>query len=139
MTVVLFLLLLLLLAQPPAVPGRGYHLVALENMAATTWTHATTCGTVVYRRRMADFDWHITLAKGDDKLVLEIIPGIPLEPPAKGETIEAWGITRIDKGHKSKRYPAGWPELHPLEGFRVVETCQAFSRRLAVQTARDRR
>lgn len=131
--------LLLLLAQPPTVPGRGYHLVALEKMATTTRTHAVSCGLVVYRRKMADGDWHVTLSRGEDLLVLEIIPAMPLEPPTKGQTIEAWGITRIDRGHKTKRYPAGWPELHPLEGFRVAADCQPFSQRLAVQTARERR
>jgi len=119
-------LVLWLLAQPPTVPGRGYHKVPLERMSETTWTHAVTCGLVVYRRQMKDNDWHVTIARGDDLLVLEIIPAMPLEPPKKGQTIEAWGITRIDKGHKTKRYPGGWPELHPLEGWRETFDCLAF-------------
>jgi len=115
--------LLLLLVQPATVPGRMYHVVALEQMVTTTRTHVVSCGLVVYRRRMKDLDWHVTLAKGDDLLVLEIIPAMPMEPPKKGQTIKAWGIARIDKGHKTKRYPEGWPELHPLEGWQQVETC----------------
>jgi hypothetical protein len=56
---------------------------------------------------MQDGDWHVTLAEGETKVVLEIIPQIPLPPPKKGQRIEACGITRWDKRHK-------WPELHPV-------------------------
>ncbi len=108
--------LLLLLAQLE-VPGRPYHKVALEKMATTQWTHVETCGPVVYRRRMADGDWHITLDNGKAKVVVEIIPLIPLDPPKKGTIVRVRGISRIDRDH-------GWPEIHPAEWIEVVEVCK---------------
>lgn len=96
---------------------RTYHRVPLERVAETTWTHVRTCGAVVYRRRMADDgDWHVTIEQRGVKLVLEIIPALPLPVPRKGQIIEAWGITRYDTRH-------GWHELHPLEGWQAVPRC----------------
>lgn len=94
-----------------AADGRTYHQVPLAKMATTPWTHVETCGRVVYRRRMEDGDWHITLAEGDVKVVAEIIPAIPLDPPTKGQRVCVWGIARFDKDHS-------WPEVHPVEGIR---------------------
>jgi hypothetical protein len=104
-------LLWLLLADAP---GRRYHTVPLEQLATTRWTHACTSGPVVYVRKMKDGDWHVTLDNGKAKVVLEIIPAIPLAPPKKGQRIEACGITRIDRHHS-------WPELHPVERMRVLD------------------
>ncbi len=78
--------------------------------------HSKVCtvGRVVYRRKMVgDNDWHITIidSKGQ-KLVLEIIPEIPIEPPVKGQDIIACGIGRYDIKHK-------WPEIHPLLKWRL--------------------
>jgi hypothetical protein len=108
--------LLLLLAQPATMPGRGYHKVSLEQMATTQWTHVETCGPVVYRRRMQDGDIHVTLDNGKAKVVIEIIPLIPLDPPKKGTIIRVRGISRWDRDH-------GWPEIHPAEAIWMVETC----------------
>lgn len=104
-------LLALLLAADA--PGRGYHAVALDKLAASQWTHVCVTGPVVYRRHQEDGDWHITLDDGRAKVVLEIIPLIPLPPPAKGDVVTACGITRQDKEH-------GWPELHPVETITVI-------------------
>ena len=121
------LLLVLVLLQPPTVKGRPYHRVALPDVATTKWTHVITCGLVTYSRTMADGDRHITLretAAGEDFVVLETIPALPLQAPRKEDKyIEAWGIARIDRGHRTPQYPAGWPELHPLEGWRPVGRC----------------
>jgi hypothetical protein len=68
---------------------------------------------VVYVRRQADGDVHITLDDGHGKAVLEIIPPLPVPVPAKGESVEACGISRTDKDH-------GWPEVHPVERIRVL-------------------
>lgn len=111
--------LLLLLAQ-----GRVYHDVPLEKVAVTRWTHVTTCGLVTYARTLADGDRHVTLTRGKDFVVLEIIPLIPLASPKKNQVIEAWGIVRIDRGHRTARYPEGWPELHPVENWRAVVACR---------------
>lgn len=107
-------LLLLLLADPP---GRRYHTVPLEQIASTRHTHVCTTGPVVYRRKMKDGDWHVTLDNGKAKVVLEIIPAIPLDPPRKGQVVEACGITRIDKHHR-------WAEIHPVERMRVASVTE---------------
>lgn len=111
------------LAIQPDVPGRRYWPVSIEQMATTKRTHVQTCGVVTYARRLADGDVHVTLSSGEDFVVLEIIPGLPLPTPKKGQRIRAWGIHRIDRWHKTDRYPEGWPELHPLEWFTVVQRC----------------
>jgi hypothetical protein len=111
------LLLLAVVLQNPEAAGRTYWPVPIERMAETKRTHARTCGLVVYSRRMADGDQHVTIARGDVKVVLEVIPGLALpQLPKKNQTIVAWGIVRYDQIHK-------WIELHPLEGFAVVSQC----------------
>lgn len=89
----------------PSVPA-PYRLLTFD----TVLRHTKACviGTVVYRRKMKDGDWHITLL--DDKqrkLVTEIIPELPLIPPRKGMEILACGISRPDDRHD-------WNELHPV-------------------------
>lgn len=91
----------------------GYHEVPLAKLATTRWTHACVVGPVVYVRKQRDGDIHVTLSDGTAKVVLEIIPAIPLPRPKKGQTIRACGITRIDPHH-------GWPELHPLLSYTVT-------------------
>lgn len=108
----------LLLAMALAdVPGRPYHPVPLEQVATTRHTHVETCGQVVYRRKMADGDWHLTLARGRVKVVVEVIPAIPLTIPRKGATVTVKGITRIDRHH-------AWAEIHPAEAIQVVPSCR---------------
>jgi hypothetical protein len=107
---------LLLLLPWQGVPGRPYHKVALERLVTSQWTHVEVCGPVVYRRKMKDGDWHITLDNGKGKVVVEIIPAIPLDPPRKGAIVRVWGISRMDRDH-------GWPEVHPAERIAVVERC----------------
>lgn len=94
------------------IAGRPYHRVALVDLATTRWTHVCVSGPVVYRRKMRDGDWHVTLDDGAAKVVLEIIPALPVSVPSKGDRIEACGISRIDKYH-------GWPEVHPVERIRI--------------------
>lgn len=84
-----------------------WHSVPLANMTTTTWTHVCTTGPVVYVRKMADGDYHVTLRYRDVVVVAEIIPQLPLEPPKKGQRIEVCGIARYDKRHN-------WPEIHPV-------------------------
>lgn len=112
----MMLIVLLLLAQPMAVPGRPYHRVPLAQVATTQWTHVETCGPVVYRRKMKDGDWHLTLDDGTAKIVVEIIPAIPLVVPKKGATVRVQGISRWDKDH-------GWAEVHPAEAVWEVQSC----------------
>lgn len=114
----MWLLLLLVLDA-----DRKYHRVPLARVATSQRTHIETCGVVGYVRKQQDGDWHITLFRGRAFVVLEIIPALPLPVPAKGQTIVARGIRRIDESHQSKRYPRGWPELHPLEAWEPVEQC----------------
>lgn len=94
--------------------ARTYHELTLEDLAdGTRWTHACVTGPVVYRRKQADGDWHVTLDNGRAKVVLEIVPAIPLPAPRKGETVRACGVTRFDVSHS-------WWELHPVETLAVV-------------------
>lgn len=107
------ILALLLLA---ALEDRRYHVVALEKVRHSKRTHVETCGPVVYSRKMGDGDWHITLDNGRDKVVVEIIPLIPLDPPRKGQVARVRGIRRYDDSHK-------WPEIHPAEHIEIVPSC----------------
>jgi hypothetical protein len=113
-TWVLVLLVAPLSGQTAHKDADGFHTVPLAQMATTTHTHACTSGPVVYMRKQADGDEHITIDDGTSMVVVEIIPAIPLPAPKKGQRIKACGITRIDRGHRTPRYPGGWPELHPL-------------------------
>jgi hypothetical protein len=97
--------------------GRTYHRLPLAKVAASSWTHIETCGPVVYVRRQQDGDWHLTLAAGVAKVVVEIIPAIPLPVPKKGQVVRVRGISRFDKAH-------AWPELHPAESIDVVQRCR---------------
>ncbi len=105
--------LLLLVALQPATAGRRYHEVPLTAMATTQWTHVCTVGPVIYVRRMADGDLHVTLDDGRARVVAEIIPALPLPRPRKGQQIRVCGIARWDRHH-------GWPEVHPVERWEVV-------------------
>lgn len=107
------LTLLLLLA----LDGRTYARVPLEKLKDWTRPRAEVCGPVVYVRKQQDRDIHVTLDNGKAKIVLEIIPSLPLPAPHKGQIVVARGIVRIDRGH------GGWAELHPVEALRVVARC----------------
>jgi hypothetical protein len=112
--------LMLLSTLQPAVPkppqqARVYHRVTLERLAAgTRHTHVCVTGPVVYVRKQRDGDWHVTLDNGKTKVVLEIIPAIPVALPRKGDVVDACGISRRDTHH-------GWPEVHPVEWLAVVK------------------
>lgn len=101
------ILLSSLLVAPP------YRLVPFDKVLRHT--KACAIGTVVYRRKMKDGDWHITLInEKQEKLVTEIIPELPLAPPSKGMTILACGVSRHDTKH-------GWSELHPVTRWEPVK------------------
>jgi hypothetical protein len=55
------------------------------------------------------------------RVVVEIIPAIPLSPPRKGSIVRVRGISRFDKDH-------GWPEVHPAEHIWIVKSCRAKDR-----------
>jgi hypothetical protein len=112
--VLILVLLLELLGQAAAPPARKYHAVTIERLAKPAPTHVVVEGLVVYRRKMADGDWHVTLTDAaGNKAVVEIIPAIPLEAPAKGSRVRVWGISRVDFQHK-------WGEVHPAERIEVL-------------------
>lgn len=113
--------LLLMAVAPLSAADDRFHRVPLARLATTRWTHACTVGPVVYVRKQADGDIHITLDDGVAKVVLEIIRAVPLPVPRKGQRIDACGITRIDRGHRTQQYPAGWPELHPLLSWQLAK------------------
>lgn len=96
---------------------RTYHTVPLEHVATTRQTHICTVGPVVYARRQRDGDWHVTLARGDTKVVVEIIPLIPVPVPRKGQRVQVCGITRRDRHH-------GWAEIHPVERLTILGGAQ---------------
>lgn len=85
----------------------SYHTLTLAQAQTTTWTHVCVSGPVVYARKQADGDEHITLDDGRNRVVLEIVPEHPLPAPVKGQRITACGIYRWDKRHN-------WPEVHPV-------------------------
>jgi len=95
------------------VQADAYHTIPLSKVATTSWTHICTSGPVVYVRKMADGDVHLTLDDGKAKVVAEIIPQIPLTPPRKGDRVKVCGITRWDKRHR-------WPEVHPVITMEVL-------------------
>lgn len=90
-----------------------YRTIPLAQLATTRRTHACVAGPVVYVRTQRDGDIHVTLDDGATKVVLEIIPAIPLARPRVGMRILACGVTRVDKHH-------GWPELHPVTSWAQV-------------------
>jgi hypothetical protein len=89
-----------------------YSYLPIAAVGTTRRTHVCTAGPVTYVRQQADGDWHVTLDDGTTRLVLEIIPRLPLPVPRKGQRVWACGITRDDHDH-------GWRELHPVESLRV--------------------
>ncbi|HXI13455.1 MAG TPA: hypothetical protein VNM92_12555 [Thermoanaerobaculia bacterium] len=97
--------------------GRIYHTVPIEKMATTRRTHVCVTAPIVYRRKQQDGDWHLTIAKivngVEYKVVVEIIPLIPITPPRVGQIVKACGITRLDREH------GNWPEIHPAESIEV--------------------
>lgn len=99
--------LLLLLASD------AYRTIPMASLATTRWTHVCVAGPVVYVRKQVDGDIHVTLDDGTTKVVLEIIPQIPLARPKKGTVIHACGVSRFDRHHK-------WPELHPVTSWRLA-------------------
>lgn len=103
--------MILLLALAWLQGGDVYRMIDLAKVATTPYTHVCTVGPVTYVRKQRDGDWHVTLDNGHAKVVLEIIPQIPLPPPTKGRVVVACGITRIDKRHK-------WAEIHPVTSWR---------------------
>lgn len=96
-----------------------FRIVALAEVATTTHTHVCTRGPVVFVRRQSDGDVHLTLDDGRGRVVAEIIPQIPLPVPVKGQRIDVCGITRIDRAHRTARFPEGWPEIHPVTSWRA--------------------
>lgn len=104
---------LLLCCVLPASAQDAYHRVPLDKVATTSWTHVCTVAPVVYVRKMADGDYHVTLDNGRAKVVAELIPQIQIPPPKKGQRVEICGITRYDKRHR-------WPEIHPVTRWRAV-------------------
>lgn len=105
------------LLQALLLTGRLYHPVRpLAALAASEWPHVAVCGRVVYVRHQQDGDWHLSVADASGRIVVEIIPLIPLRVPPRGALVVARGIPREDKGH-------GWWEVHPAESLDVVRAC----------------
>ncbi len=104
------LILALLIATPD---DKGYPTVPLAKIASGTWVRprAKITGTVAFIRKEDDGDVHIRLTSGKDRVILEIIPELPVSVPKIGDTITAWGVVRWDGEHR-------WAELHPLVGWR---------------------
>jgi len=90
-----------------------YHVVTVEKIPTTTGRKVCVEGvTVVYRRKQQDGDWHITVTdRQGRKLVLEMIPELPLSVPPMRRMITACGILGFDKVHQ-------WYELHPLTSWK---------------------
>lgn len=104
---------------PVAMSGesRTYHIVPLEQLGVTKWTHVSTCGKVTLAKKEADGDGHIRLdAAGGHFIVAEVVPYHPIAMPRVGQTVRVKGISRIDKTHR-------WPEVHPVEELEIVASC----------------
>lgn len=108
------------LPVPPIVgmsgEDRTFHRVPLERVKDSRWTHIESCGVVTLVKHEADGDAHIRLDAGGAFLVVEIVPYHHLPLPKVKQTIVARGISRLDRTH-------GWYELHPLESWKAVATC----------------
>lgn len=103
---------LIVAAATLALP-KHYHLVTFDN--ATSHRKACVVGTVVYKRKQEDEDWHITVINDKQtKLVAEIIPELPLVPPDKNDKILVCGISGRDDHHN-------WYEIHPVTYWFHVE------------------
>ncbi len=102
-------------APPPdTFPGAG-----LPALAAGTYTatHAAVVAQVTQVTHELDGDVHIRLESEDAFIVAEIMPEFPMEPPAVGEEVTAWGVVRHDGLHN-------WWELHPLIGWADGDVAQ---------------
>jgi hypothetical protein len=100
-----------LLVASLALP-KHYHLLPFDQI--TSHRKACTIGTVVYKRKQEDEDWHITIInEKQKKLVAEIIPELPLVPPLKGDRVLVCGISGTDDHHK-------WNEIHPVVVWRKL-------------------
>ena len=104
------------LAQPGTVQRKGVdgmQQITVKQMATTTHTHVCLDGTITYRKREADGDWHLKVEDGGAWIVVEVIPQIPLVAPKVKSRVHVCGITRFDKAHK-------WYEIHPVLILRVL-------------------
>ena len=108
-----------------------FHPVRIDQMAADTcghWekvhTHLEVEGWVTYKAREEDGDWHLRVC--DDPgvkdmnrrrcIVAEIIPAVPLKPPAVGDHVRIRGIYRFDAEEPNH----GWAEVHPVLHLEVL-------------------
>ena len=71
---------------------------------------AALTGRVAEVARQFDGDVEIRLQAGSRFVVLHIVPELPLEQPAQGQVVTAWGVVRFDRQQR-------WWELHPLLGW----------------------
>lgn len=117
----------LIVALAFADEGRVYHRVLIKDVAETIHTHICTTGLVAVVRKEKDGDVHIRLEDGNGSgayLIAEIIPTLlpkmkaTIRTPKVSDWVEVCGITRIDRKHKTREYPRGWPEIHPVERLR---------------------
>ena len=94
--------------DPKLYPDAPFAKIAGKNL----WARPRACieGTVTYVKREDDGDWHCTLEDGGRKVVCEIIPELPMDPPKVGQRIKVWGIPRWDGQHR-------WGEIHPVIGW----------------------
>jgi hypothetical protein len=92
---------------PDVYPG-----VEVAAIAAGSYTEARAAvvAEVTEITRQPDGDFHLRLEDEDAFLIAEVMPEFPMEPPAVGEVVTAWGVVRYDGLHD-------WWELHPLIGW----------------------
>jgi len=95
---------------------RTYHVVAIRDLPTSLRTHVAITGRVTSVRHEADGDWHIWVSDGRVKIVVEIIPLIPVPVPRVGACVQVRGIRRIDaeRGHAHR------VEIHPAEQLLVM-------------------
>lgn len=92
-----------------------YPLVQIANLQRDRFwgPRAQVAGIVTEVEKIMDGDWHVNVRDATGRtLVAEIVSQFPLTPPAVGENIAIWGITRFDLEHR-------WWELHPVFGWQA--------------------
>jgi hypothetical protein len=96
--------------------GPIYHPETIDSIQTSRHTHVVLVGHVAFVKREADGDVHLRLVDAHGhRVVIEIIPELPLVVPRRGQVVRVWGIRRFDNeaGH-------GWWEVHPARKLEVL-------------------
>lgn len=91
----------------------AYHHIKVSEFTKNRFTHVCTTGTVSYRRKQEDGDWHYKIMDGSSFIIAEEMPDLKAKGtrPKKGQKVMVCGVTRWDGVHQ-------WNEIHPVREWR---------------------